>query len=67
MTGLAFAEPGWVHAFWGLGVFLGVIAWLERRGGAALESLIAPALQARLVRRPYALPIPPYRRPDRRR
>jgi len=52
VNGFGFAEPQWVHAFWALFLFLGVLIYLERRGGDALERLVHPALWDRLVRAP---------------
>jgi Ca-activated chloride channel family protein len=47
-----FADPQWAHALWGVLAFVALLFWLDRRGGAALERLIAGALRERLVRRP---------------
>ena len=52
MSDFRFAEPGWIHAFWGLFAFLALLVWLERRGGDALAQLVSAALQDRLVARP---------------
>jgi hypothetical protein len=49
---LRFAEPGWVHLFWGVAALAVGLALLDRRGGRALERLVAPVLAARLVERP---------------
>jgi Ca-activated chloride channel family protein len=47
-----FADPQWAHALWGVLAFVALLLWLDRRGGAALERLIAGAMRERLVRRP---------------
>ncbi len=52
MSDLQFAEPAWVHLFWVLAALALGLALLERRGGRALERLVAPLLAARLVERP---------------
>ena len=49
MNELRFAEPEWIHALWLVGVALLGLIWLERRGGAALERFVGPALQKRMV------------------
>jgi len=54
VSGFEFAQPGWVHAFWGLLAFVGLLVYLERRRGDALERLVHPALQTRLVEAPPA-------------
>ena len=54
MTDFRFADPEFVYALWGVGVCVGVLLWLDLRGGGALEGLVGPALQGRLVRRPGA-------------
>ena len=55
MSGLHFAEPQWVHALWVLIAFVGLLIWLDRRGGAALEQLVGLRLQARLIQRTSVL------------
>jgi Ca-activated chloride channel family protein len=52
VNGLHFAEPGWVHALWAVFAVVALLAALERRGTGALERLVSPALQQRLVQRP---------------
>lgn len=54
MSELRFAEPFWAYAFYALAVFVGLLVWLERRGGGALDRFVSPALQARLVDSPSA-------------
>jgi Ca-activated chloride channel family protein len=51
---LRFADPQWVHALWGVLVFVVLLFWLEHRGGGALDRLLGSALQSRLVQRPSA-------------
>jgi Ca-activated chloride channel family protein len=55
MSELHFAEPQWVHAVWIVAAALIALIALEHRGGRALESLVSPALQPRLVTRPTPL------------
>jgi len=55
MSELHFAEPQWVHAVWVVAAAMIALIALERRGGRALERLVSPALQARLVTRPTPL------------
>lgn len=52
MSDFRFADAQFVHALWGVAVFVGLLLWLERRGGNALERLVAAPLQDRLVERP---------------
>ena len=52
MSELRFAQPQWLHAFWGVLAFVALLFWLELRGVGALDQLIGNALQRRLVRRP---------------
>jgi Ca-activated chloride channel family protein len=52
VTGLEFAEPQWAQLFWALAALLGVLFWLERRGGAQLSRFVSTQLQERLVRMP---------------
>jgi Ca-activated chloride channel family protein len=52
MSDFRFLEPHWVHALWALVAVLGVLFWLERRGGEALDRLMASRLQERLVQKP---------------
>jgi Ca-activated chloride channel family protein len=47
-----FAEPHFVHGLWGVVAFVALLIVLERRGGSALEGLVAAPLQSRLVQRP---------------
>ncbi len=54
MSELRFAEPAWAYAFYALAVFIGLLVWLEQRGGGALDRFVSPALQARLVDLPSA-------------
>jgi hypothetical protein len=52
VNGLHFAEPGWIHALWAVFAVVALLTALERRGTGALERLVSPTLQERLVRRP---------------
>ena len=52
MSEFRFAQPEWLHAFWGVLAFVALLLWLELRGVGALDQLIGNALQRRLVRRP---------------
>jgi Ca-activated chloride channel family protein len=47
-----FAEPDWAYALWGVLVFVGLLFWLERRGGGALDRLVSATLRPRLVAGP---------------
>ncbi len=49
MNELRFAEPEWIHALWFVGSTLLGLIWLERRGGAAFDRFVGPALQKRMV------------------
>ena len=44
MSDFQFADPLLVHALWGVAAFVGVLFWLDRRGGSALERLVAAPL-----------------------
>jgi len=52
---LHFAEPQWLYAAAGVAAVLLALIALDRRGGRALERLVDPALQPRLVSKPTAL------------
>ena len=52
MTDISFAQPQWVHLIWLVLGFVVVLAWLELRGGHALNQLVHPTLQQFLVQRP---------------
>jgi Ca-activated chloride channel family protein len=52
VNGLHFAEPGWIHSLWAVLAVVALLAALERRGTGALERLVSPTLQERLVERP---------------
>ena len=54
MSEIHFAEPQYAHALWVVLAFVGLLYWLDLRGGTALDGLVAPSLQARLVQRPGA-------------
>ncbi len=47
-----FAEPGWALALWVVAFAVVLLLWLEQRGTRALDRLVSPALQVRLVERP---------------
>ncbi|MED5262310.1 MAG: VWA domain-containing protein, partial [Myxococcota bacterium] len=47
-----FAEPDWALALWVVAFAVVLLLWLEQRGTRALDRLVSPALQARLVERP---------------
>ena len=47
-----FAEPDWALALWVVAFAVVLLLWLEQRGTRALDLLMAPALQTRLVERP---------------
>lgn len=49
---LIFARPEFVHGLWLWACALGLLVLLERRGSDALDRLVGPALQDRLVVRP---------------
>ena len=51
MTELHFANPNWGHAIWLVLVLVGLLLWLDHRGGAALNRFLSTAMQARLARR----------------
>lgn len=51
MSDLRFAEPAFVHGLWVVAVLLVGAFWLEGRGGRLLGAFVAPAMQARVVRR----------------
>ena len=55
MSEFRFAEPQFVHGLWAIAAFIVLLAGLERRGGSALERLVAVPLQGRLVLRPGSL------------
>ncbi len=50
MSEIHFAQPQWIHALWGVLVFVLLSFWLDRRGGGALDLLLGPALRPRLVK-----------------
>ena len=52
MSEFRFAEPQFVHWLWGVLAAVALLLWLDQRGGSALDRLLSPLLQARLVRRP---------------
>ena len=52
MSEFRFAEPAWAYAFYALAVFVGLLFWLERRGGGALDRFVSSALHERLVEVP---------------
>lgn len=54
MSAFRFADPQLAHALWAVLAFVALLYWLDLRGGTALDGLVGPALQARLVRRPGA-------------
>lgn len=47
-----FAEPQWVHAIWLVIAFAAALLWLNRRSARALDRLLSPVMQDRLVARP---------------
>jgi Ca-activated chloride channel family protein len=49
-----FAQPQWIHALWGVLVFVALLFWFDLRGSGALDQLIGETLRRRLVRRPSA-------------
>ena len=55
MSEFRFAQPQWIHAFWGVLVFVALLLWFDLRGAGALDELIGSALRRRLVRRPSSL------------
>ena len=56
MSEFRFVEPGWAYALWGVLGFVLLLYGLERRRGGALDRLVSPVLQARLVEGPGARP-----------
>ena len=54
MSEFRFAQPQWIHALWGVLVFVALLFWFDRRGSGALDQLIGDTLRRRLVRRPSA-------------
>ena len=46
-----FAAPEWGGALWGVLALVAFLGWRSRRDDQALSSLIAPSLQAALLRR----------------
>ncbi len=55
MSEFRFAQPQWIHALWGVLVFVALLFWFDLRGAGALEQLISDTLKRRLVRRPSLL------------
>ncbi|MCP4003627.1 MAG: VWA domain-containing protein [bacterium] len=51
MSDFQFAEAHWIHAIWAVLAFGLLLFWLERRAGSALDRLLSPLLQSRLVTR----------------
>ena len=51
MSELQFAEPQFVHLLWGVALTLGVLVWLEARGGRLLGDFVDPVMQPRIVER----------------
>ena len=47
-----FAAPQWVHLLWIVLAFVVLLAWLERRGGDALDRFVGVALLPRLLAGP---------------
>ncbi len=52
MSEFRFADPHFVHWLWGVLVAVAVLLWLDQRRGSALDRLLSPLLQSRIVRRP---------------
>jgi Ca-activated chloride channel family protein len=50
-----FAQPQWIHALWGVLVFVALLFWFDVRGAGALDRLLSNTLQRRLARRPSLL------------
>jgi Ca-activated chloride channel family protein len=50
-----FAQPQWIHALWGVLVFVALLFWFDLRGAGALDQLIGDTLKRRLVRSPSVL------------
>ncbi|MGK0169196.1 MAG: Ca-activated chloride channel family protein [Gammaproteobacteria bacterium] len=51
MSELYFAEPYWVHLFWGVLAFVGLLIYLERQQSGAVAQFASVVLQPRLVSR----------------
>ena len=49
MIDIHFAAPEWVHLLWAVLAFVALLAWLERRGGDALDRFMGATLRARLL------------------
>jgi Ca-activated chloride channel family protein len=47
-----FAQPQWIHALWGVLVFVALLFWFDLRRAGALDQLIGDTLKRRLVRSP---------------
>ena len=52
MINIHFAAPEWVHLLWVVLAFVALLAWLERRGGDALDRFMGATLRARLLAGP---------------
>ena len=52
MSEFRFAQPQWIHALWGVLVFVALLFWFDLRGAGALDQLIGGTLKRRLVRSP---------------
>ena len=50
MSDFRFADPHWVHLLWLVASAFALLAWRDRRGGAALARLVPIRLQSMLVR-----------------
>ncbi|MBW2725133.1 MAG: VWA domain-containing protein, partial [Deltaproteobacteria bacterium] len=49
MSDFRLAEPGWIHALWGVAALALALIFLERRAGSQFKALISDLLQTRLV------------------
>ncbi len=54
MSEFRFADPQFAHVLWAVLAFVGLLFWLDLRGGSAIEGLVGTSLQQRLVKRPGA-------------
>lgn len=54
IASLYFAEPQWVQLLWVVGVYVALLAWMERSRGDALGKFVSATLQAGLIASPSA-------------